>query len=212
MKDILYYVVIGIIVLVIFAFAKSFCNQYIFSSYVTEIAKAELDKDNAPTKKLCLKCNQAANKKGVNDLLDILTKSYRLIDANNLVFFFTFIVAVLSIFFGYKTIAVDRAIIDLEKTKKEVEMSRGKIQEEIDKVERQKKEIKSAINHSVRFNHLLTRVASIYDIGVMIGNSSMALSPEKLRKDNQSISIKVGELCSRLSLICDETNNRLKDK
>ena len=162
----------------------------------------------------------------INYLLDILTKSNNLVGANELTFFFTFIIAVLSIFFGYKTVVVERALVEFEQIKnsndnlkKEAQNEKEGIQQRLTELNRMTnntqalmKKTKLFNTHTIKYDHFLIRIASIYNMGVMIGNSSMALSSDNSEEENQNISIRVGGLCSRLSLTCDDINTRLNDK
>jgi len=160
----------------------------------------------------------------VREILDILSKSDGILSANGITFLVTLIVALLVTLLIYKMDAEQRA---RENYENKIEKWREKFEDRIEgkienKIEEKIEElqngtiaklslkINTVIIHSVRFDRILTSVASIYSLGIMIGNSTMGLSSAKSKK-TENVSKKIGGLCSRLSLTCDDLKTRLND-
>ena len=134
----------------------------------------------------------------VQDIFDILSKSDGILSANGITFLVTLVVALLV------TLLVHR--MDSEQRWRE---SFGKEMKK-QTIEMQNSVTKSIIIHTAKFNNILTRVASIYNLGTMIDDVAKTLSSEKSEMTNRSL--KIGKLCSRLSLTCSELDSRLKNK
>lgn len=119
--------------------------------------------------------------------LDILAKSDALLNANGLTFCITLIVSLLASLIAIK-----------------IETNEQKMRETIEK------NIDSQYINTSKFDRLLIRIESAYNVTIFIGNMSMMLSPTN--NANDSISKNIGNLCSRLSLICGDINDRLSKR
>lgn len=244
-------IIVGIVVLTFLLFVYSCWNTYAFSSQVIDTAKkdiTELKEQNKVSKNksaLPFDTNQVASNiedtdnnniqqnGNTSSLLDVLSKTNNLIGARELAFFFTFIVALLSIFFGYKTIEVDKKVKSTENIANEHEKNAKKLETKAKKyesnanvleknaklfesqaneLENKAKEYAQKVESLYKFNFYLARVQSIYNLSIIIENVSMSLSPNtKNNSKNNNISKEIGSLCSRLSRICSQIDNWSKE-
>ena len=215
-KGFTYYSIVGIMVLTILAFLYSCWTNYTFTSLVRDTA--EIDIAEFETKGIVANNNgilqidsfqRTSYTDNIDDiynqqkhntiiLLDILSKSNKLIGASELTFFFTFIVAFLSVFFGYKTIEVDQRVKDYE--------AKVKVCED------RANEYEKKVQYISRYNSLLARVQCIYNLSIIIKSESMLFSTNMNSSKNKSISKEMGSLCSRLSPICSEIEDRFNDR
>lgn len=122
-------------------------------------------------------------------LLDIMSKSDRLMSANGLTFCVTLIISLLA------TLVVIK-----------IETNEKVIKETIEK------EISSRYINTSKFNHLLARIESVYNLSIIIGNVAILLRLNGNEGENDIISTNIGNLCSRLSPICKEIDDRLTKK
>lgn len=162
--------------------------------------------------------------------LDVLSKSSTLISANELTFFFTFIVAILSIFFVYRIAKLEDVITENNKFKEEIKLSM--------------KNNASYYIHTAEYEYILACIGSIYTLSIIIGNIIMTLSPirDSKRENNfilkkiegypcitskfkdtiltlsissqreeeqENILEELGILSSRLSIMCEQIRNHL---
>lgn len=118
-------------------------------------------------------------------LLDVMTKSDGLMSANGLTFCITLIISLLATLVVIKIETNERVIKEI--------------------IER---ETASQYINTSKFNHLLARVESIYNLSIIIGNSAILLR-QNGNENNEIIAINIGNLCSRLSPICNEIDDRL---
>lgn len=119
-------------------------------------------------------------------LLDIMTKSDGLMSANGLTFCVTLIISLLATLVVIKLETNDKVI------KETIE-----------------KEIASRYINTSKFNHLLARIESVYNLSIIIGNIAILLRQDGNEGENVIISTNIGNLCSRLSPICKEIDDRL---
>lgn len=119
-------------------------------------------------------------------LLDIISKSDGLMSANGLTFCVTLIISLLA------TLVVIK-----------IETNEKVIRETIEK------EIASRYINTSKFNHLLARIESVYNLSIIIGNVAIILRQDGNNGENDTISTNIGNLCSRLSPICKEIDDRL---
>lgn len=128
-------------------------------------------------------------------LLDVLEKTDSLLNANGLTFCVTLIVSLLASLLLYR----------IETMEKLVEENRGLV----DKNEKLQKKTKSYYDHTVKFDNILTRVESAYNITILIGNMATMLLPTKTEVENIIISTNIGHQCTRLSFLFGEINSRI---
>lgn len=121
--------------------------------------------------------------------LDILTKSDALLNANGLTFCVTLIVSLLASLIAIK-----------------FETNEQKMRETIEE------NIASRYINTGKFDRLLIRIESAYNVTIFIGNMSMMLSKTFFNNTNDSILENIGNLCSRLSLICNDIDIRLSKR
>lgn len=119
-------------------------------------------------------------------LLDIMSKSDGLMSANGLTFCVTLIISLLA------TLVVIK-----------IETNEKIIRETIEK------EIAFRYISTSKFNHLLARIESIYNLSVIIGIVAILLRQNGNVDEINIISTNIGNLCSRLSPICKEIDDRL---
>lgn len=127
----------------------------------------------------------------LESLIDVYSKSDGLLSANGLTLIVSLIVSLLASLLLYR----------IEKMEKLVEKNR-KLEEKT----------QSYYSRITKFNTLLSRVVSIYNLSIIIGNVSMALSPYKREEENKIISEEIGSLSSRLSRICSQIESRFNER
>ena len=72
-----------------------------------------------------------------------------------------------------------------------------------------KEETYSYYTHTAKFDNILTRIESAYNLTIIIGNITISLSQNVT---NQRILENIANLCSRLSLISGEIESRLNHR
>ena len=115
--------------------------------------------------------------------LDILSKSNALLNANDLRFCITMIVSLMMSLLLYR----------IEKMETLVEQNKAL-----------KEDILSYYTHTSKFDNFLTRIESVYNLTITIGNITISMP-----KDSTDLSIPeyIGGLCSRLSKMCSEIDS-----
>ncbi len=216
---------IGFILLVILFVS---CVQYIdrrsFNNQVEEIAKNEAKKSPKDSSIIVIDTIKRDNRKvaiesdsiilisktnvysfskkrdcSCNDSpLDILSKSNALLNASDLRFCVTLIVSLLMALLLYRIEKMEKLV---EQNKKLVEQNK-----------KLKNETLSYYTHTAKFDNILTRIESAYNMTILIENTAAMLLPEKSEDDNKIVSENVGYLRSRLSLICSDIDDRLKKR
>jgi hypothetical protein len=121
-------------------------------------------------------------------LLDIMSKSDSLMSENILISCVILIVALLAALLLNRLEAVGKYVA----------------------YKNMKNEMEHHYIHRKKFDNLLARIESAYNVTIFIGTMSMMLPTTDDASD--SISKNIGYLCSRLSLICDDINNRLSKR
>lgn len=154
----------------------------------------------------------------LQNIFDILSKSDGILSANGITFLITLIVSLLVTILINRMEAeqklrkkinkaqnnVEQAIKDIDKSKNDIEQALKDIKEVTDETKDDKIRTKNLFSHFTRYNNVLIRLVSIYNLGIIIGDMIISLSPNKSPEENTIISTTVGELCSRLSLTCNE--------
>ena len=131
-------------------------------------------------------------------LLEIMEKSDGLLNANGLTFCVTLIVSLLASLLLYR----------IETVEKLVEENRGLVY----KNEKLQENARSYYEHNIKFDNILTRIESAYNITILIGNVATALLSSITDDEKIRISTNIGHQCTRLSLLCGEINSRLSGK
>lgn len=126
-----------------------------------------------------------------DSLLDVLSKSDGLLNANGITYCVTLIVALLASLLLYRIETMEKLVEENNSLKEET---------------------KSYYTHAVRFDNILTRLESAYNMTILIGNITTTLLHTKTDNEGISISTNIGHLCTRLSLICSEIDDRLNKR
>ena len=120
-------------------------------------------------------------------LLDVMKNCNSLISANELTFFFTLVVALLSVILFFKI---------------------NEVQELKDENEKYKNRVNSFLAQTAKFNYLHSLIKSNYDLAIMIENIAMTLPPA----GNRNVLSQIGSLRFRMnkniSHIRDRQENR----
>lgn len=119
-------------------------------------------------------------------LLDVLSKSDGLISSNGLTFCVTLIVSLLATLVVYK-----------------IETNEKNIKETI------LKEVSYRYISASKYEHLLIRIESVYNMTMLIGNTATMLLHARTDAESTHISTNIAHLCTRLSLLCSEIDDRL---
>lgn len=77
--------------------------------------------------------------------------------------------------------------------------------------EKSMRKISSDYEKITKFNRLLALNESIYNLSIMIGNVVSTFSHTRGNKKKDAIALEIGNLCSRLSLFCDQITDLLRD-
>lgn len=177
------YIVIIILVSVLGMFVYSACISYNVLSQVEKSAQNEIDS-----------IASGQNEDNCMSLLDVIKESNSLIGANEITFFFTFIVAVLSIIFFYK-------IENVREMEKRIE----KIEEDSKRNERK---LEEKFAHATNFDFLFSLIKSNYDLAMMIENFTMTSTSHKSQVVLRQIGMLRFRLNKNLSLINERQDNR----
>lgn len=151
-------------------------------------------------------------------LLELMKKSDVFLGSNSLTYLVTLIVALLASLLLYRVEGDEIKKESIRETKREADALKKDVDNLNAEAEQLKDELKTSIQnncstyeHFTRFNRLLTLNKSIYNLSIIIGNVVMSLSLSKNDDENDAIALEVGNLCSRLSLFCDQINDLLND-
>lgn len=192
-------------------------KQISTSNSIIVINKPSDDQDNQPYSK---------------SLLYVLSQSDGLLNANGLTFCVTLVVSLLAALLLYKIDTNDKLIEQnrtaFKETEKIIQQKTKVIQKEIEKYKNETSELKKEnkklkettqiikseytllYDHTAKFNQLLVRIESLYNLTILIGNLSVSLLTGK--EANNNLLENVGTFCSRLSLICREIDDRLNNQ
>ena len=233
------YIVICTFILCMVAFVYSACTTYKIQSQVKEAVEKDISNLSKPKEKQS-RNNQELDTSSLNlkeiiinnifnqekresiqesdsSYLDILEKSNGIIGASELTFFFTFIVAVLSIFFMYKNIELDNTVEKFKRINTALENKLKKINTSIENINKNiqmtieaKQKSDDLLQQSIEkvknkniFDNISNRIASVFNLSIMISNVTTLISDQNNDNDMR-IAKEAGVLCSRLSLICDQ--------
>lgn len=151
-------------------------------------------------------------------LLDALSKSDGLLSANGLTYLVTLIVALLASLLLTKIDAMEKAIESNKKLKENISKLEEKVSQSLAKIEEQEKnfsefkvKIESYYKNITNYDHILNRIASAFNLSVMISNVTTSLSIQREPEENRRIAKEAGVLCSRLSLICEQIDTKILD-
>ena len=128
-------------------------------------------------------------------LLDVLSKSDGLINTNGLTYCVTLIVTLLASLLLYRIETMDKLVEEnraLVYNSKEIQT-----------------ETKSYYTHVINFDNILTRIESAYNMTMLIGNTATMLLHARTDDESTHISTNIAHLCTRLSLLCSEIDDRL---
>lgn len=124
-----------------------------------------------------------------DSLLDVLSKSDGLINSNELTFCVTLIVSLLATLVVYK-----------------IETNEKNIKETI------LKEVSYRYISASKYEHLLIRIESVYNMTMLIGNTATMLLHARSDDESTHISTNIAHLCTRLSLLCSEIDDCLNKR
>lgn len=225
--------IIGVVIVLFLYSAYTFKNiqAQVINAAKLDISERNVDDNSVFKDSLCINTPLLVKKHNNEEhFLDVLSKSSTLISANELTFFFTFIVAILSIFFVYRIAKLEDVITENNKFKDEIKLSM--------------KNNASYYIHTAEYEYILACIGSIYTLSIIIGNIIMTLSPIKESKrenkfilkkieghpcitskfkdailtlsifsqgeeEQENIFEELGILSSRLSIMCEQIKNHL---
>lgn len=171
-------IITGVVIALFFYSVYSFKNiqALIINAAKQDILEASMNNNTLLSDSVEMNPLQIVKTHSEINLLDVLSKSSTLISANELNFFFTFIVAILSIFFVYRIVKLENVIAENNKFKKEIKLLMEKNV--------------LYYTHTAEYEYILACIGSIYTLSILIGNIIMTLSPIKVNKNESNFILK----------------------
>lgn len=153
--------------------------------------------------------------------LKVLKDSDGLLNANGLTYLITLIVALLSALVINSTDKVSKYLLDigtirdrLEEKAKVLEDKARVLDDKTKVLEDKAKAIEGRANsyhkHITKYNHILTRIGSAYNLSTQIGNVMFSTHQAEKNETKEAILQQLGMLLYRLSKMCKETQVQLK--
>lgn len=104
-----------------------------------------------------------------------------------------------------------KSLSEIKKQQEVINKFRTQISQSLDEIRKQQKEISNFegeigayYKKTTNYDHILNRIASAFNMSIMISNVTTSLSEQNSNEENRRIATEAGVLCSRLSHICDQ--------